>query len=38
MQLSDRAVRGLVLESFGVILVCEENSGHGSSDPEAVFH
>lgn len=37
MEVSDRAVRGLVLESFGAILVCEENSGHGSADLEAVF-
>lgn len=37
MEVSDRAVRDLVLESFGAILVCEENSGHGNADPEAAI-
>lgn len=33
----DRAVRALVLGSSGGILVCEEKSGHGRPDIEAVF-
>lgn len=36
-ELGDRAVRARVLGSSGGILVCEENSGRGRPDVEAVF-
>lgn len=37
VELGDRTVRGLVLGSFGGVLVCEENSGDGRADIQAVF-